>query len=63
MCSGALLFRTTFAVGCISKTRPLEMFSQPTVTSAQTEDGGLGPPVEGGSLVFLWVILSEPLFL
>ena len=32
------------------------MFSQPTVTSTQTEDGGLGPPVKGVNLVFLWVI-------
>ena len=27
-----------------------------TVTSTQTEDGGLGPPVKGVNLVFLWVI-------
>ena len=33
-----------------------EMFSEPTVTSAQTEDSGLGPPVKGVKLVFLWVI-------
>ena len=25
-------------------------------TSTQTEDGGLGPPVKGVNLVFLWVI-------
>ena len=32
------------------------MFSKSTVTSTQTEDGGLGPPVKGVNLVFLWVI-------
>ena len=26
------------------------------MTSTQTEDGGLGPPVKGINLVFLWVI-------
>ena len=26
------------------------------MTSTQTEDGGLGPPVKGVNLVFLWVI-------
>ena len=31
-------------------------FSKPTVTSTRTEDGGLGPPVKGVQLVFLWVI-------
>ena len=25
----------------------------------QTEDGGLGPPVKGVNLVFLWVIVME----
>ena len=34
----------------------LQMFSLPTVTSTQMQDGGLGPPVKGVNLVFLWVI-------